>query len=274
MDLPSPLLMALGERIRAARNGRGWSQRALAAAAGLSPRFLVGMESGAANVSLLKLSGLAAALDVSLVDLLAGLGPVSDTTDRVAAAMREMPVEERDHLVLEMDLFKKEKVALVGLRGAGKSTIGNRVADQVGCPFVELGPLVEERAGMSQTEIFEYHGAEHYRSLSHEALEAALAQPGALVLEVGGSLVLDEAAYGLLREHTHVVWLSASPEEHLRRVLDQGDTRPMAGRDDALGELRAILARREGLYAMAGTRLDTETLGLEGAVSEVAILLG
>ncbi|MEE2751076.1 MAG: shikimate kinase [Myxococcota bacterium] len=274
METSDSMLLTLGERVRAARNARGWSQRALAAAAGLSPRFLVGVESGEANVSLRKLSGLAAALEVSLVELLAGLGPVSDSTDRVAVAMREMSIEQRDHLVLELERPKKEKVALVGLRGAGKSTIGTQVALAAGCSFVELGPLVEERAGMSQAEIFEYHGAEHYRALSQEALEAALAQSGALVLEVGGSLVLDEAAYGMLREHTQVVWLSATPEEHLRRVLEQGDTRPMAGREDALGELRAILTRRESLYAMAQTHLDTEGLGLERSVGAVVSLLG
>ncbi len=268
------MLSSLGERVRAARQERGWSQRALAANAGISSRFLVQLEAGEANVSLQKLAGLATALECSLVSLLAGMGPVEDAVDRIASTARGHSPQEQDRLVLALGRGQKEKIALVGLRGAGKTTVGRAVARKAGCLFVELNRRVEERAGMSLGEVFEYHGVERYRALSLEALEAVLAQPGACVLEVGGSLVLDRVAYELLREHTRVVWLAASPEEHLRRVAAQGDTRPMAGREDALGELQAILQRREALYALADQRVDTESEGVAGCVGIVAGVLG
>ncbi len=268
------LLSSLGDRVRASRQERGWSQRTLAANAGISPRFLVQLEAGEANVSLQKLAGLAAAFECSLVALLAGMGPVRDTVDRIASAVRDQSPQEQDHLVLALERGPKQKIALVGLRGAGKTTVGRAVAREAGCPFVELNRRIEERAGMSLGEIFEYHGVERYRALSLEALEAVLAQPGPCVLEVGGSLVLDQAAYEMLRDHTRVVWLAASPEEHLRRVAAQGDTRPMAGREDALGELQAILERREALYALADERVDTEVEGVAGTVTVVSSVLG
>jgi XRE family aerobic/anaerobic benzoate catabolism transcriptional regulator len=271
--MDSSLLSSLGERVRSARRERGWSQRALAANAGISPRFLVQLEAGEANVSLQKLAGLAAAFDCSLVTLLAGAGPVRDAVDRIASAARDQSPQELDHLVLALEGARKEKVALVGLRGAGKTTVGRAVARVAGCSFVELNRRVEEQAGMSLGEIFEYHGVERYRALSQESLEAVLAEPGPCVLEVGGSLVLDQVAYDMLRDHTRVVWLAASPEEHLRRVAAQGDTRPMAGREDALGELQAILERREALYALADQRVDTEIEGVAGSVAVVAGLL-
>jgi XRE family aerobic/anaerobic benzoate catabolism transcriptional regulator len=234
----------------------------------------VQLEAGKANVSLQKLAGLAAAFECSLVALLAGMGPVRDAVDRIASAALDQSPQELDHLLLALERGRKEKIALVGLRGAGKTTVGRAVAEAAQCAFVELNRRVEERAGMSLGEIFEYHGVERYRSLSLEALEAVLAQPGPCVLEVGGSLVLDRVAYEMLRDHTHVVWLAASPEEHLRRVAAQGDTRPMAGREDALGELQAILERREALYALADQRVDTESEGVAGSVELVSSVLG
>ena len=261
----STLLPLLGERIRALRLERSWSQAELASKAGVSRRFLVQIESGEGNASLLRLAELAEALGVSLVRLVAGLGPVEDTLDRLAARASALRFEARHDLLREVQ-DRRDKIALIGLRGAGKSTIGALAAERLHVPFVELDRRVEEVAGMSLSELFEYHGAEGYRNRAIEALELVLEEPGAAILEIGGSLVLDDRAMVLLREHARMVWLQASPEEHLRRVREQGDVRPMAGRSDARGELESILARRRPLYSQAPEHVDTVELGIEGAV--------
>ena len=259
------LLTQLGLRIRGMRSERGWSQAELASRAGVSRRFLVQIEAGEGNASLMRLGELAQALDCSLVRLFAGLGPVEDPLDRLAASAAKLSSEARHDLLREVQ-DRRDKIALIGLRGAGKSTIGSLAATQAGVPFVELDRRVEQVAGMSLAELFEYHGAEGYRDRAIEALEQVLEEPGAAILEIGGSLVLDERAMVLLREHARMVWLQASPEEHLRRVREQGDVRPMSGRSDARGELEGILARREPLYSQAPEHLDTVSLGVEGAV--------
>jgi len=264
------MLNALGERVRTLRTERGWSQRALCALAGLSPRYLVQLESGQANVSLNRLAPLAEALEVSLVSLLAGLGPVRDPVDRIASATRDLDPERQLELLKAID-SAPAKVALIGLRGAGKTTIGRAAARLLGCPFILLDDLVQERAGMSLAEIFEFHGADRYRELCVDALKDVLdEEPG--VLEVGGSVVQDPHAWELLDRNSRVIWLQATPEEHLQRVIAQGDLRPMEGRGDALGELRAILRDREPLYARAEIHIDTDATGVEEAVARVASL--
>ena len=235
------LLVRLGARIRDHRTAKGLSQKALCGAAGVSPRFLVMLERGEGNPSVLRLFDLAQALGVSLSQLMAEL-------DAAPAA----PI-----------------VSLVGLRGAGKSTIGARAATELGWEFVELGREIEALAGMSTGEVFEFHGDVHYRELAIEALRGVLERGAPVVVEVGGSLVLDPMVLNLLLERTHMIWLRATPEQHLARVRSQGDLRPMAGRGDALGELRDILAARAPLYAQAPQVIDTVTSGLEQAVAHV-----
>ncbi len=241
-----PLLVRLGARIREHRTARKLSQKALCGAAGVSPRFLVMLERGEGNPSVLRLFDLAQALGVSLSQLMADL-------DAAPAA----PV-----------------VSLVGLRGAGKSTIGARAAAELDWEFVELGREIEALAGMSTGEVFEFHGDVHYRELALEALRGVLGRGRAAVVEVGGSLVLDPVVRSLLLEHTHMIWLRATPEQHLARVRSQGDLRPMAGRGDALGELRDILASRARLYAQAPRVIDTVEAGLAQAVAHVVAAAG
>jgi XRE family transcriptional regulator, aerobic/anaerobic benzoate catabolism transcriptional regulator len=261
------LLESLGERVRALRTARGWSQRALCAEAGLSPRYLVQLEAGQANVSLNRLAPLAKALGVSLVSLLAGLGTVRDPADRMASALLSMSPDRQRELLRSVDP-RPAKLSLIGLRGAGKTTIGRRVATSLNCPFILLDDWVQDQAGMSLAEIFEFHGADRYRQLCVTALRQILDdQPG--VLEVGGSVVQDPDAWDLLHRHSRVIWLQATPEEHLRRVFAQGDLRPMEGRGDALGEIRTILQSRASLYARADTHIDTHATGIEGAVRAV-----
>ena len=262
-------LTQLGQRVREHRNRRGWSQKELCARAGVSARFLVQVERGEANPSISRLAEIAQALGVSLTALVAGLGP-GDAVDEIAAHAREMDMRQRRRLLLRLRGQVREKVALVGLRGAGKSTIGQALAARSGARFVELDRRVEELAGMSLSEVFEFHGAERYRELARGALDEALAQPGAAVLEIGGSLVQDAELYTALRAACRVVWLRASPEAHLSRVQGQGDLRPLAGFADPLVQLRSILAARSPLYALAEVELDTEELGVDGVIGALS----
>lgn len=243
----------------------------MAQAAGMSLRFVGQVESGQANVSLARLAELAAALDASLVGWLAGLGPVHDVLDQIAMRLRDRPPEELDAVLASVQSpHAVEKIALVGLRGAGKSTVGARVAQRLGCPFVEVDALVRQRAGLSLADLFEIHGAQGYHRVSREVLRECLVAPGPAVLEIGGSVVADTGAWALLSQQAHVVWLRATAEAHLERVAAQGDTRPMEGYDDALVRLREILAEREPLYQRAHKSFDTVELGLDGVVTAVA----
>lgn len=244
------LLAALGERVRALRGQRGWTLQQLARRARLSPRFLVQVESGAANISVRKLAGLAAALETSLAALLAA------PSRRQRHARAALPV-----------------VALLGLRGAGKSTIGRRLARRLRLPFVELDRRVEEAAGMSLDELFALHGESYYRQLEREALQRILAEGRPVVMATGGGLPTAPETYALLRAHAFTVWLRAQPEDHWNRVVQQGDRRPMADHPEAMAELRRLLARREPLYSEAAATVDTSRLGVEGACAAIERLV-
>ncbi|MFT4975678.1 MAG: XRE family aerobic/anaerobic benzoate catabolism transcriptional regulator [Myxococcota bacterium] len=220
------------------------TQVELAVRAGVSPRFLVQLEGGRGNISVNRLADVCGSLNLSLEDLFRGLGPGGP-----------------------------EKLTLVGLRGAGKSTIGAVLANHLDVPFIEIDDRIAAAAGLSLSEIFEVGGSGLYRELEGRVIEQVIATPGGAVLAAGGSLVTSADAWQLLREHTRTVWLKASPESHLQRVINQGDLRPIEGRPDALRELTDILAARAPLYAMAHITLDTEDLGLDGVVTRLEGLM-
>lgn len=235
------LLTALGTRLRARRLALGLTQGALSEAAGVSVRFLVQLEQGEGNISVARLATVCEALQLSLESLFAGLGPGAP-----------------------------RKVALVGLRGAGKSTVGQALAERVGAPFIELDRRVEERAGMRLGELFELRGEAYFRTIEASVVDEVLAEAGPVVLAAGGSLVTSPGPWARLRERALTVWLRASPESHLERVRAQGDLRPMRGRPEPLAELRSILDERAPLYAQAALTLDTDRLGVPAVVSRIA----
>lgn len=259
-----PLLAALGARVRARRAALGWSIADLARRSGLSARFLADLEHGAGNISVLRLSEVATALGVSLAALVGGLGPVSDEADALAG------LEPARRPAALRAARAPSKIALVGLRGAGKSTVGARLAARLGCPFVEVDQAVEERAGVALGEIFEFGGAARYRELERDALVALLDRPGPAVLATGGSVVTAADTWALLRASARTVWLRASPQSHLTRVEAQGDLRPMHGRANALAELEGILSLRTPLYAQAELHVDTQGRGIDTVVEEIA----
>lgn len=229
------LLRRVGERVRRARGELGWTARELAGRAGLSLRFVTELEGGRANIAIGRLQGVADALGLSLAELVA---------DGVAAP-------------------RARGVALVGLRGAGKSTLGARLALALGVEFVELDQKIEEAAGLSLAELFAIHGEAYYRRLELLALQALIAAERPFVVALGGGVVHDAEAWELARRHCTTVWLRARPEDHMDRVLAQGDRRPVADRPDAMAELRRLLAAREPLYGQAALQVDTSALGAE-----------
>jgi XRE family aerobic/anaerobic benzoate catabolism transcriptional regulator len=230
------LLGAVGARVRARRLAAGLTQAGLAQQAGVSVRFLVALEAGQGNISLGRLWGVCAALRAPLAELLAGLGPGG-----------------------------KEKVALVGLRGAGKSSLGRALAAARGWPFVELDRKVEEAAGMRLGELFELRGEAHFRALEARALDALLDPAGPMVIATGGSIVTAPETWARLRAGARTAWLKASPAAHLARVQAQGDLRPMQGRPEALAELTALWTERAPLYGQADLTVDTD-LGQDSAL--------
>jgi XRE family aerobic/anaerobic benzoate catabolism transcriptional regulator len=234
-----PLLSALGHKIRAAREARGDSMQEAAERAGWSRRFLVDAEAGRANPSLGKLSDLAEALGLELAELC------------------NLPRTSRP-----------QRFALVGLRGAGKSTLGRALARSLEVPFSELDPWIERSAGMPISEIFELEGSAGYRRHEASALEAWLSHHGTGVLAAPGGIV-QSPTYDRLLRSCRTIWLRARPEDHLERVRAQGDTRPMQGQPDALERLRTILREREAAYGRCDHTVQTSDRSIQACLAEL-----
>ncbi|MDP3279058.1 MAG: shikimate kinase [Deltaproteobacteria bacterium] len=239
------LLNDLGRAVRTRREAQSLTRKALALRASVSERFLAELEAGRGNVSVTRLQDIALALGSTASALLAA--------DALSDTGAEQP----------------RVLSLLGLRGAGKSTVGLAVAAALGVPFVELDACVEVRVGMSLAGLFELHGAAYYRRVERQALVELLSQRKPLVIATGGGIVTDDDTFAILRSETRTVWLRARPEDHLARVRAQGDTRPMANHRDALSDLRKILAEREPRYARADSTVDTSALGLSRSVKAV-----
>lgn len=235
------LLRDLGRSVRSRREGLSLTRKSLSERASVSERFLAELEGGRGNVSVTRLQDIALALGTTAAALLS------------ADAGQEQP----------------RVVALLGLRGAGKSAIGQRAAERLGVAFLELDAMIERAAGMGLPGLFELHGAAYYRRVERQALVDFLSERRAAVLATGGGIVTDEETFAILRRETRTVWLKARPEDHLSRVRAQGDLRPMANHQDALSDLRRILGQREPLYARADVTVDTSALGLARSVRAV-----
>ena len=262
-EAPSAYLKRVGERVRLGRARRGMSRKVLSRASGVSERYLAELERGAGNASLLVLRQVADALGLEVAQL------VSDAPERpidLALTLHQLErltpadlAEARRLLAQRFGPAKvaRGRVALVGLRGAGKTTLGQRAAEALGVPFIELDREVERASGMELSEIFATHGQAMYWRLERQCLETVVARFDRAVIATGGSLVTEPATYDLLLSSCFVVWLSATPEEHMSRVLAQGDLRPMAEGPQAMDDLKAILDSRTALYAKADTQVDT-----------------
>lgn len=279
--LDSKLLHDLGLRVRARRTALELTLAALAERSGVSIRFLSDLEAGRGNISVARLADIARALDVSPEKLLAAHGARTAESPIVDELVAEVALlsEEQAKEVLEWLRSRRaqgrsaEKVALIGLRGAGKTSLGKAVARRLHASFVELDAAVEQAAGMPLADLFAIHGEPYYRRLEREQLRAILGRKGRTIIATGGGIVTDPESYDLLRGSCFTVWLEATPEDHMERVVKQGDQRPMKGRQQAMTELRSILASRRKLYAQAHAHLDTSALGFESAAAELERLI-
>ncbi len=234
-------LARLGQRVRDWRAQNGMTRKALAAASGVSERYLAQMETGTGNASVLLLRRLAHAMQVPIEEL-----------------AREAENEPR-----------RSRIALLGLRGAGKSTLGAKLAQARGVPFIELDREVEREAGVPLAEIFAMYGNDAFRRFETKALSRVLKDNPGAVFATGGSLVTEPQTFDLLRRNCWCVWLRASPEEHMQRVMAQGDLRPFRGRSTALDEIRTLLADRERLYSRADVVVDTAGQSPRASLAEL-----
>ena len=273
-----PFLVALGERVRSLRARKGMTRRSLATASSVSERHLANLELGLGNASILVLRQVAGALECLPADL---LGDEIDSPEwlLIRDQLRGRGDQDlRRARVALAELFgtsarpeaRKQRVALIGLRGAGKSTLGRRLADDMGASFVELNREIERVAGYSLTEIHNLLGPAAYRRYERRALEEVLQSHPEAVIATPGGIVSDPATFNLLLSHCFTVWLTAAPQDHMRRVVAQGDTRPMAGNAEAMEDLKRILTGRAAFYRKADLTFDTSGKTLDEAYANLS----
>lgn len=271
-------LERLGREVRWARGRRGLSRKLLARYSGVSERYLAQLETGQGNISILLLRQVAAALDMPVETLIAGDGEGASGIASLLPQLRRATPEQRRRVrevlaAQDGPAARGRRVALIGLRGAGKSTLGRLVAGDLGLPFVELNDEITALAGLGVQEIFNLYGPEGYRRIERRALGRVVDRHDAVVLASGGGIVADATTFDMLLGSFFTVWLRAAPEDHMNRVRAQGDLRPMAGNDEAMDDLKLILESREVLYGRADRRLDTSAQDLEGCREALAGLL-
>lgn len=261
-----PFLLALGDRVRLLRARRGLTRKSVATASGVSERHLANLEYGVGNASILVLQQVAGALDCDLAELVGDVSTSSPEWLMLRETLRgKSDADLRRARIAIAQLFGSDgadpargrRIALVGLRGAGKSTLGRMLADALELPFVELSREVERIAGCSIREIHDLYGSNAYRRYERRALDETIRLHAEAVIATPGGIVAEPATFDALLGHCTTVWLQASPEEHMARVAAQGDTRPMAQSREAMADLRRILVGRAAFYAKADATFDT-----------------
>jgi XRE family aerobic/anaerobic benzoate catabolism transcriptional regulator len=256
-------LRAFGERIRGERARRGMSRKLLARHAGISERYVTQLESGKGNVSIVLLQRIAGALGLPLSRLLEDDAAPEMTLLRQFLArlspeqLSEAYASLAERFAADSAATRGHRIALVGLRGAGKTTLGRRLAAEIGSPFFELDREIETVSGLPLATLFDLYGQPAYRRYEMQALQGLLREHPRFVVATGGSLVSEPATYELLLRSCFTAWIRTSPEEHMARVIAQGDRRPMAGSEQAMEDLRRILQERDPLYARADATIET-----------------
>lgn len=269
-----PFLTALGDRVRALRARRGLTRKALARLAEVSERHLANVESGVGNASIQFLRQLATVLNCSLAEMIGDETATSPEWLMIREILRGRSDEELAQARAALagmfeaptsEAARRQRVALIGLRGAGKSSIGRMLADHWMVPFIELSRQIEALAGCSVSEIHALYGPNAYRRYEYRALEEVIRRYPRAVIATPGGIVSDPATFSLLLSHCYTVWLTASPEEHMARVVAQGDTRPMSGNREAMEDLKNILESRAQFYSKADQTFDTSDMAQETA---------
>jgi XRE family aerobic/anaerobic benzoate catabolism transcriptional regulator len=270
------LLHNLGTRLRRIRANKSLSRKALSNLADISERHIAQLESGKGNISILLLARLATALELDLGDLFYK----SDNSGSMEQIMindlvQQMnPADRQQALQLLLDQFvtsnsKKSRLALIGIRGAGKTTLGKRLSKEYGILFIQLGSEIQRLAGMDVSEILSLGGQDYYRRLEEKALMETLKKHDNCIIEAGGSIVTELNLLNLLLKSCHVVWVSARAEDHMQRVIDQGDTRPIENNDDAMSDLRRLMQQRETFYKRAHSKIETSGRSIDVCMQEL-----
>jgi len=272
------LMTRVGARVRKARELKGIPRRVLSEISGVSPRYLAQLEAGEGNISIALLQRVALALDHRIEWLIGEDDPWTSEALRVADRFRGATAEIRALVLNCLDpepsaSQRAQRICLIGLRGAGKSTLGKRAGKALGVPFVELNREIEDQSGMPVNELLALYGQEGYRRLEAQALERVVATHSSMILAVAGGIVAEPVTYAALRSHFHTIWVKASPREHMERVRAQGDTRPMAGNPEAMDQLKSILTSREALYDQAQAQLNTSGRSVENSLRDLLQLI-
>ncbi|MAM63123.1 helix-turn-helix transcriptional regulator [Maritimibacter sp. UBA3975] len=272
------LIARVGERVRRARDRKGIPRRVLSEKSGVSPRYLAQLEAGEGNISIGLLQRVAVALDHKIEWLVGEDDPWTSDALRVADLYRsaDSGVQASVRATLSPEptaMQRANRVCLVGLRGAGKSTLGRRAGEALGIPFVELNREIEDQAGMPVDEVMAFYGQEGYRRLEAQALGRVIATHDSMILAVAGGIVAEPETYNRLLTHFHTIWVKATPAEHMARVREQGDERPMAGNPEAMEQLKSILTSREALYEKALAQLDTSGKAEDESCDELVALI-
>ena len=277
----SALLCELGGRVRQARTQQALTRRELAGRSQVSERYLAHLEAGDGNASLRVLHRIAAALGTSLPALVTADVSQNSELNLILAQLRDLPVTTLTEIRTDLERryrgvtrARAERIALIGLRGAGKSTLGQRLAAHTDRPFIELDQAIERAAGASLSEIFLMYGQAGYRRYEVQTLQQVFADHPACVIATGGSIVSEAETFALLLTHCYTVWLKATPEEHMARVIAQGDLRPMTGKAEAMDDLRRILHERASGYAQADATVDTAGRPINAAFAALIHALG
>ena len=280
---PTPdgdFLLFLGKRVRQLRNRRGMTRKMVAEEADVSERHLAQLEAGEGNVSIVLLRRIAGALDVSLVELFAPEVEEPAEKQMIQRFLERLPNHRLEDVVFRLmrdfspgEKVRRKRIALIGLRGAGKSTLGSKLAFDMRVPFIELDGEIEKHTGMPLGEIFSLYGQSGYRAIEKRTLKRVLDENERAVVSVGGGVVSEKETFDYLLSHCYTIWVKAQPEEHMSRVLEQGDFRAMAGNDQAMEDLRRILEAREPLYRQADMELDTSGSSVEASFSRLKTTL-
>lgn len=275
VDPVDAYIAGIGERTRGIRAQRGMSRKDLSRHSGISERYLAQLESGQANISVALLWQLAEALNVEFQELLPDSRSRAVQLKPLVTFLERLSLEQQKAAYsLLLKQFSDAKgpvrgVALVGLRGGGKTTLGGLLAQRLSVPFIRLGEVIEALAGMKTPELFSLGGQKAYRRLEHQAVKQVIDSSECVVVETGGSLVSEQQTYDAVLGSFYTVWIRASPEEHMSRVVAQGDLRPMQGNTEAMSDLELILEERESYYAAANYILDTSGRAVQDCLKEL-----
>lgn len=272
------LLTLVGKRVRAIRQQQRMSRRVLSEKSGVSSRYLVLLENGQGNSSLTLLSKVAHVLGKPLEWFVAEDTPLHEQSAELVVSFRQADADQRLRVINILEpaytgSVKRQRVCLIGLRGAGKSSLGAKLGQRLSVPFVELNQEIEQLSGMSVGEVINLYGQDGYRALETQAIEKMVVSHERVIMAAAGGIVSSPDSYKYLLKHFHTVWLKATPDEHMERVLAQGDKRPMADNPEAMQQLRSLLTSREVLYSHADCQLDTSGQTLEYCQQELAQLV-